>query len=144
MSRQTCSEGETKANFISSLSSPSPTSIPIPEKIWIDIEPREHKRKDSQSFPNSKRMIAPLKHPQSFWTLKKEVKSAFPNSVYWLIRMWMGHLQKGGRYKKIFQYGTDFTGGTNSLPPSYPRSFGRILWIRLYRITCWYPTISSS
>ena len=62
MSRQTCSERETKANFISSLSSPSPTSVPIPERIWIDIEPREHKRKDSQSFPNSKRMLALLRH----------------------------------------------------------------------------------
>ena len=99
-------------------SSSSVTSVPISERIWIDIESWEHTQKDTQSFPVSNGMTALLRHGSlprdqdgaiKIWRSKMEFRSAIPSSVYWSIRLWIDHLQKGGGHKKKFQCCTDST-----------------------------------
>ena len=101
------------------LPSSSMEHISIHERKWIDVEPpQEYMPQDAQSYPVSKRMIALLRHgtiPREeeaieFCTLKEDFKPVFPNSVYWLIGMWIDHLQKSGGRKKRFQLCTNYTG----------------------------------
>ena len=87
----------------------------VVQKHGMDAEPRGQRH---QSYPNAKRMNTLLRHEPlprdedgaiAFWRLKMEFVSGFPNSVYWSIRTWIDHLQRGGGQKKRFQYCTDST-----------------------------------
>ena len=69
-------------------SAQSQKSIPIQERNWIDVEPREHAQKGAQSFTISTKMIALLRHgtrlrdqdgAMEFWRLKEEFKVRLPN-----------------------------------------------------------------
>ena len=102
--------------------------------IWIDIEPWEHTQKDTRSFPVSKRMIALLRHGSfprdedgaiKIWRSKMEFRSVIPSSENWSIRLWIDHLQKEGDVRRNFSIVLILL-ENNSLPPSHPRSFGRI------------------
>ena len=77
-------------------SSHSQTSIPIQEREWHDVEPREHKSKYAASFTVTMKMIAFLRHgtlPRDqdgtieLGRLKEEFRSGFPTAVFWPIRV---------------------------------------------------------
>ena len=100
-------------------SAQSQKSIPIQERNWIDVEPREHAQKGAQSFTISTKMIALLRHgtllrdqdaAMEFRRFKEEFKSVFPTSTHWSIRLRIDHLKTGAGHKKRFQFCTNSAG----------------------------------
>ena len=78
-----------------SMSSSVRATIPIHERKWIDVEPVKY---DSHgSLPREEdgavelRILAPM------------FASRFGSSPHWSVRLWLGHLQRGGGPKKRFQ-----------------------------------------
>ena len=94
----------------------SSRTVPILERIWIDIEPGAQ---FDQAYPVAKRINTLLRHGQlpreedgaiEFWRLKDGLRNEFENSQYWSDEMWKSKMQGGGGNKKRFQYSTDSSG----------------------------------
>ena len=89
----------------------SPTSIPLRERKWIDINP-ERFRQDC--FTVSKAIVRLLRHDQSipreddgavrFDDIMEEFKKKFDGALQWSINDWISFLAKGRGPKKRFQY----------------------------------------
>ena len=86
----------------------SPSIIPMNERKWIDIEPRDSYL---SAYEISKKVINLLRHSQTvqreedgavqFWTTKKYLKSQFPQTPYWSDDRWKACLAAGGAKKEI-------------------------------------------
>ena len=94
----------------------STRTVPIPERIWIDIEPGAQ---FDQPYPVAKRMNTLLRHGElpreedgaiEFWRLKDDLRNKFEHSQYWSDDMWKSKMAGGGGNNKRFQYCTDPSG----------------------------------
>ena len=94
----------------------SARTVPIRERIWIDIEPGAQ---SDQAYPVAKRLSTLLRHGDlpreedgaiEFWRLKDYLRNEFEHSQYWSDEMWMSRIAGGGGNKKRFQYCTDSSG----------------------------------
>ena len=94
-----------------------PSTIPMNERKWIDIEPEN-------SFLSwyviSKKVINLLRHSQTvqrendgavqFWKIKNYLRNQFPQVQHWSDDRWKVCLAGGGGVKRIYQYCTDISG----------------------------------
>ena len=94
----------------------SSRTIPILERIWIDIEPGAQ---FDQAYPMEKRIHTLLRHGElpreedgaiEFWRLKDDLQNKVECSQYWSGDVWMSKMAGGGGNKKRFQYCTDPSG----------------------------------
>ena len=94
----------------------SSRTVPILERIWIDIEPGAQ---FDQAHPVAKRLTTLLRHGQlprvedgaiEFWRLNDSLRNEFENSQHWSDEMWKSMMIGGGGNKKRFQYCTDSSG----------------------------------
>ena len=94
----------------------STRTVPIRERIWIDIEPGAP---SDQAHPVSKRLSTLLRHGQllreedgaiEFWRLKDDLPNKCEHSQHWSDTMWKSKMAGGGGKKKRFQYFTDPSG----------------------------------
>ena len=94
-----------------------PSIIPMNERKWIDIEPRES---SFSAYEVSKKVINLLRHSQTvqreddgavhFWRIKNYLQNQFPQTTYWSDDRWKVCLAAGGGAKRRFQYCTDISG----------------------------------
>ena len=91
----------------------STRTVPIRERIWIDIEPGAQ---FDQAYPVAKRLNTLLRHGElpreedgaiEFWRLKDDLRNEFEHSQHWSDDMWKSKMAGGGGNKKRFQYCTD-------------------------------------
>ena len=130
------SKAKAKPRRPSTACSPSRT-VPILERIWIDIEPGAQ---FDQAYPVAKRINTLLRHGElpreedgaiEFWRLKDDLQNKFEYSQYWSDDVWKNKMVEGGGNTKRFQYCTDPSGqeilylralqghsGRNSIDPS--------------------------
>ena len=107
----------------------STRTVPIRERIWIDIEPGAQ---FDQAYPAAKRLNTLLRHEQlpreevgaiEFWRLEDDLQNYFVHSQYWSVQMLKSKMAGGGGNKKRFQYCSDPSGQEILLSPSSSRSF---------------------
>ena len=94
-----------------------PSIIPMNERKWIDIEPRES---SFSAYEISKKVINLLRHSQTvqreddgavqFWRIKFYLQNQFPQILYWSDDRWKACLSAGGGAKRRYQYCTDISG----------------------------------
>ena len=94
-----------------------PSTIPMNERKWIDIEPGDF---SLSAYEISKKLIHLLRHSQivqreedgavQFWRIKNYLQSQFPQVPYWSDDRWKACLAAGGGSKRRYQYGTDDSG----------------------------------
>ena len=94
-----------------------PSIIPMNERKWIDIEPRES---SFSAYEISKKVIHLLRHSQTvqreddgavqFWRIKNFLQNQFPKTPYWSDDRWKACLAAGGGAKRRYQYCTDISG----------------------------------
>ena len=116
----------------------STRTVPVREKIWIDIEPGASIRSNVPSGKKTKH--SSLGHGQlpreedgaiEFWRVKDDLLNKFEYSQYWSDDVWKSKMAGGRGNKKRFQYCTDSSGqeilylralqghsGRNSIDPS--------------------------
>ena len=84
----------------------SATTVPIRERIWIDIEPGAQY---DQAYPVAKGLNTLLRHGQlpreedgaiEFWRLKDHLQNKFEHSHHWSDDMWKSTMARGGGNKK--------------------------------------------
>ena len=100
----------------------SPSIIPINERKWIDIEPRNS---SLSAYEVSKKVIHLLRHSQivqreddgavQFWRIKKYLQNQFPQNPCWSDNRWKACLAAGGGAKRRYQYCFDNSGRILSL-----------------------------
>ena len=100
----------------------SPSIIPMNERKWIDIEPRNS---SLSAYEISKKVIHLLRHSQKikreedgavqFWRIKNYLQNHFPQIPYWSDDRWKACLAAGGGAKRRYQYCTDVSGIINYL-----------------------------
>ena len=87
----------------------SARTVPVPERIWIDIEPGAQ---SDQAYPLPERLNTLLRHGHlpreedeaiEFWSLKDDLRNKFEHSQYWSDEMWKSKVAEGGGNKKRFQ-----------------------------------------
>ena len=115
----------------------SPSTIPMNERNWIDIEPGNH---SLSAYEVSKKVIH-LRYSQTvqreedgavqFWKIKNYLQSQFPQTPCWSDNRWKACLAAGGEAKRRYQYCTDVSGtivylralqghsGRNLIDPSF-------------------------
>ena len=94
-----------------------PSTIPMNERQWIDIEPAES---SLSAYEISKKVIHLLRHSQTvqreedgavqFWRIKFCLRNQFPQNQYWSDHRWKACLAAGGGSKRGYQYCTDISG----------------------------------
>ena len=94
-----------------------PSTIPMNERKWIDIEPEES---SLSAYEVSKKVTNILRHCQTvqreddgavqFWRIKNYLQNHFPQIHYWSDDRWKACLAAGGGSKRRFQYCTDSSG----------------------------------
>ena len=94
-----------------------PSTIPINERKWIDIEPEES---SLSAYEVSKKVIDLLRHCQTvqreddgavqFWRIKNFLQNQFPQILYWSDDRWKACLAAGGGAKRRYQCCTDISG----------------------------------
>ena len=93
------------------------TTIPLSERVWIDIEPS---KPDLESYNLSKKVINLLRHNQKlhreqddavqFYKIKFHLRD-YPVSIQnWSDDRWLACLAAGGGSKRRYQYCSDFLG----------------------------------
>ena len=101
----------------------SPSTIPMNERKWIDIEPAEP---SLSAYEVSKKVIHLLRHNQTvqsydgavqFWRIKNFLQNQCPQIPYWSDDRWRACLAAGGGAKRIYQYCTDDSGTTVYFQP---------------------------
>ena len=95
----------------------SPSTIPMNERKWIDIEPGNS---SLSAHEISKKVIHLLRHSQTvqreedgavqFWRIKNYLQNQFPQTQHWSDDRWKACLAAGGGAKRRFQYCTDDSG----------------------------------
>ena len=94
----------------------STRTVPIQERIWIDIEPGAQ---FDQAYPVAKRLNTLLRHGQlpreedgaiEFWRLKDDLRNKFEHSQCWADDMSKSKMAGGGGNNERFQYCTDPSG----------------------------------
>ena len=94
----------------------STRTVPIRERIWIDIEPGAQ---FDQAYPVAKRINTLLRHGQlpreengaiEFWRLKDDLRNKFENSRHWSDDVWKNKMVGGGGHKNRFHFCTDSSG----------------------------------
>ena len=94
-----------------------PSTIPMNERKWIDIEPGES---SFSAYEISKKVINILRHCQTvqreddgavqLWRIKSVLQNQFPQIHYWSDDRWKACLAAGGGSKRRYQYCTDISG----------------------------------
>ena len=94
-----------------------PSTIPMNERKWIDIEPAEPSLSANEV---SKKVINLLRHNQTvqreddgavqFWRIKFHLRNKFPQNQYWSDDRWKACLAAGGGSKRRYQYCSDISG----------------------------------
>ena len=94
-----------------------PSTIPMNERKWIDIEPEES---SLSAYEVSKKVINPLRHCQTvqreddgavqFWRIKNFLRDQFPRTTHWSDDRWKSCLAAGGGAKRRYQYCSDISG----------------------------------
>ena len=95
-----------------------PSTIPMNERKWIDIEPAES---SLSAFEVSKKVINLLRHCQTiqreddgvvqFWRIKSVLQNQFPQIHYWSDDCWKACLAAGGGgSKRRYPYCSDISG----------------------------------
>ena len=95
----------------------TPTTIPMHERKWIDIDPSEQSLK---AYEVSKRVISLLRHNQTvqreedgaiqFWKIKFHLRNQFSEVQHWSDERWKVCLAAGGGSKRRCQYCSDNLG----------------------------------
>ena len=94
-----------------------PSTIPMNERKWIDIEPAES---SLSAYEVSKKVVNLLRHCQTiqrvddgavqFWRIKFYLRNQFPQNQYWSDDRWKACLAAGGGSKRRYQYYIDISG----------------------------------
>ena len=94
-----------------------PSTIPMNERKWIDIEPAES---SLSAYEVSKKVVNLLRHCQTiqreddgavqFWRIKFYLRNQFPQNQYWSDDRWKACLAAGGGSKRRYQYFSDISG----------------------------------
>ena len=94
-----------------------PSTIPMNERKWIDIEPAES---SLSAYEVSKKVINLLRHNHTvqreddgavqFWRIKFHLRNQFPQNQYWSDDRWKVCLAAGGGSKRRYQYCSDISG----------------------------------
>ena len=94
-----------------------PSTIPMNERKWIDIEPEES---SLSAYEVSKKVINLLRHCQTvqreddgavqFWRIKNFLQNQFPQIPYWSDDRWKACLAARGGSKRRYQYCSDVSG----------------------------------
>ena len=100
----------------------TPTTIPMHERKWIDIDPSEQSLK---AYEVSKKVISLLRHNQTvqreedgaiqFWRIKFHLRNQFSEVQHWSDERWKVCLAAGGGSKRRYQYCSDNLGTILSL-----------------------------
>ena len=126
-------------------------TVPIRERIWIDIEPGAQ---FDQVYPVAKRINTLLRHGElhreedgafEFRRLKDDLRNKFEYSQCWSDEVWKSKMAGGGGNKKRFQYCADPSGqeilylralqghsGRNPIDPSLQDNFNSGQFLRLH------------
>ena len=93
------------------------TTIPLRERIWIDIEPS---KQDLESYNLSKKVVNLLRHNQKlhreedgaiqFYKIKFLLRDHHPLIQDWSDDRWVACLAAGGGSKRRYQYCSDYLG----------------------------------
>ena len=93
------------------------TTIPLSERIWIDIEPS---KQDLESYNLSKKVVNLLRHNQKlhreedgaiqFYKIKFHLRDHHPQIQNWSDDRWIACLAAGGGPKRRYQYCSDYLG----------------------------------
>ena len=98
------------------LAGTSTRTIPIGERTWIDVEPREC---SISNYEVSNKLIHLLRHGRlhrendgaiEFWRIKDNLQEHFLYCRRWSDDMWKKTMARGGGNKKIYQHCTDSSG----------------------------------
>ena len=91
-----------------------PSTIPLNERKWIDIEPGVS---SLSAYEVSKKAINILRHSQTvqreddgavqFWRIKDSIQDQFPWTPSWSDGHWIACLAAGGGAERRYQYCTD-------------------------------------
>ena len=91
-----------------------PSTIPMNERKWIDIEPGIS---SFSAYEVSKKVINILRHSQKvqreddgavqFWRIKDSIQDQFPKTLSWPDNHWIACLAAGGGAKRRHQYCID-------------------------------------
>ena len=94
-----------------------PSTIPMNERKWIDIEPAES---SLSAYEVSKKVVNLLRHCQTiqreddgavqFWTFNFYLRYQFPQNRCWSDDRWKACLAAGGGSKRRYQYCSDISG----------------------------------
>ena len=94
-----------------------PSTIPMKERKWIDIEPSEP---SLSAYEVSKKVISLLRHNQTvqreedgaiqFWRIKFHLRNQFSQISCWSDDRWKVCLEAGGGSKRRYQYCSDNSG----------------------------------
>ena len=94
----------------------SSRTIPILERIWIDIEPGAQ---FDQAYLVAKRINTLHRHGEllreeegaiEFWRLEDDLRNKIEHSQHWSDDLWKSKMAGGGGNNKTFQYCTDSSG----------------------------------
>ena len=93
------------------------TTIPLSERIWIDIEPS---KQDLESYNLSKKVVNLLRHNQKlhreedgaiqFYKIKFHLRDHHPQIQNWSDDRWIACLAAGGGPKRRYKYCSDYLG----------------------------------
>ena len=93
------------------------TTIPLSERIWIDIEPS---KQDLESYNLSKKVVNLLRHNQKlhreedgaiqFYKIKFHLRDHHPQIQNWSDDRWIACMAAGGGPKRRYQYCSDYLG----------------------------------
>ena len=105
------------------------TTIPLSERVWIDIEPS---KPDLESYNLSKKVINLLRHNQKlhreedgaiqFYKIKFHLRDFHLPIQNWSDDRWLACLAAGGGPKRRYQYCSDYL-GANYVSPCSSMSF---------------------
>ena len=114
--RSGCSQIEGKSKT-STEESTGTTTIPLSERVWIDIEPS---KPDLESYNLSKKVINLLRHNQKlhreedgaiqFYKIKFHLRDYHLPIQNWSDDRWLACLAAGGGSKRRYQYCSDYLG----------------------------------
>ena len=95
-----------------------PSTIPMNERKWIDIEPAESSL--SLRTRSRRKSVNLLRHFQTilreddgafqFWRIEFHLRNQFPRNQYWSDDRWKACLAAGRGSKRRYQYRSDFAG----------------------------------
>ena len=93
-----------------------PSTIPMNERKWIEIEPAES---SLSAYEVSKKVVNLLLHCQTiqreddgavqFWRIKFYLRNQFPQNQYWSDDRWKACLAAGAGSKRRYQYCSDIS-----------------------------------